>query len=66
MSVLLQIPGSKPPSFERPVILKSDTMELHLVWRTQPAVTDWGIAGGRSCIIVNDEQNQLRQVLADR
>lgn len=61
VSVLLQIPGSEPPSFERPVILKSDTMELHLVWRTQPAVTDWDAAGGRSCIIVNDQQNQFRR-----
>ena len=36
-------------------------MELHLVWRTQPAVTDWDTASGRSCIIVNDEQNQFHR-----
>ncbi len=61
ISVLLHEPGSSPVAFQRPVILKSDTMELHLAWRTQPAVTKWGVEGGPNCIIVNDEQNQLRR-----
>lgn len=61
ISVLLQIPGMTPPAFEKPVILKSDTMELRLVWRTQPAVTNWGAEGGRNCIVVNDENNQFRR-----
>jgi len=47
VSVMLQEPGSSPPAFQKPVILKSDTMELRLVWRTQPAVTNWAIDGGR-------------------
>ncbi len=61
ISVMLHVPDSSPPEFQRPVVLKSDTMELHLVWRTQPAVTNWGVEGGRNCIIVNDEQNQFRR-----
>ncbi len=61
VTVLLQEPGSTPPAFRKPVVLKSDTMELRLVWRTQPAVTKWGVAGGRNCIVVNDEMNQLRR-----
>ncbi|MCO8122018.1 FG-GAP-like repeat-containing protein [Stieleria sp. TO1_6] len=61
LSVLLQQPGSSPPSFDKPVILKSDTMEMHLVWRTQPAVTDWNVEQGPQCIIVNDENNQFRR-----
>ena len=61
VSVLLQEPGSSPPAFQKPAILKSDTMELRLVWRTQPAVTNWGVDGGRNCIIVNDEKNQFRR-----
>jgi hypothetical protein len=61
VSVLLQEPDSQPPAFQQPVILKSDTMELRLVWRTQPAVTNWGDEGGRNCIVVNDQQNQFRR-----
>ncbi|TWU20023.1 FG-GAP repeat domain-containing protein [Allorhodopirellula heiligendammensis] len=61
ISVMLHEPGSNPPAFAPPVVLKSDTMELHLVWRTQPAITNWGVADGPQCIIVNDEQNQLRR-----
>ncbi|MEZ6191286.1 MAG: hypothetical protein R3C45_08345 [Phycisphaerales bacterium] len=60
VTVLLQEPGSDPPAFEKPVVLKCDSLELHLVWRTQPAVTDWGKPGQR-CIIVNDEENYLRR-----
>lgn len=60
VTVLLQVPGSDQPAFEKPVVLKCDSLELHLVWRTQPAVTDWGKDGQR-CIIVNDEQNYLRR-----
>ena len=60
LTLLLQTPGSSPPAFDAPVPLKCDTMELHLVWRTQPAVTDWGLPGGRPCMIVNDEKNRFR------
>ncbi|MCO6044763.1 FG-GAP-like repeat-containing protein [Aeoliella sp. ICT_H6.2] len=59
VTVLLHIPGSNPPAFEKPVELKCDSLELHLVWRTQPAVTNWG-QNGRNCIVVNDENNHLR------
>lgn len=61
VSVMLQQPGSRPPAFRRPVVLKSDTMALRLVWRTQPAVTNWGVEGGRRCMVVNDEKNQFRR-----
>ncbi len=61
VSVMLHEPGSHPPAFKLPVVLKSDTMEMHLVWRTQPAVTNWGIKDGRNCIVVNDENNQFRR-----
>ncbi len=60
ISVLLQRPQTSPPAFEKPYVLRSDTMELQLVWRTQPAVTTWGQAEGRRCLVVNDEHNQLR------
>jgi hypothetical protein len=61
VSVMLHEPDSNPPAFKRPVVLKCDTMELHVVWRTQPAVTNWGIEGGRNCIVINDEHNQWRR-----
>ncbi len=61
VTVMLHEPGSAPPAFKRPVVLKNDTMEMHLVWRTQPAATNWGIEGGRNCIVVNDENNQFRR-----
>ena len=61
ITVLLHKPDTSPPAFEKPVVLKCDSLELRLVWRTQPAVTDWGKEGGGSCIIVNDENNQLRR-----
>lgn len=60
ITLLLQIPGTNPPAFEKPVILSNDGLELRLVWRTQPAVTDWG-APGQACIVVNDEENVLRR-----
>ena len=60
ITVLLQVPDTSPPAFEKPVILCSDGLELRLVWRTQPAVTDWGTPG-QACIVVNDENNVLRR-----
>ncbi|WP_432798309.1 FG-GAP repeat domain-containing protein [Poriferisphaera sp. WC338] len=60
ITVALQVPDQSELRFEEPRVLKCNGLELHLVWRTQPAVTDWN-TGKQTCIIVNDEKNQLRR-----
>ncbi len=52
-------PGS-PPVFSEPKTMYADGIQLHLAWRSQPAITDWG-GGDRICMIALDEQNLLRQ-----
>ncbi len=67
VSVLLQenptiiLDQNRIPHFAKPVILKCDTMDMRLVWRTQPAVTNWNLPNGPNCIVVNDQQNRLRR-----
>ena len=48
------------PVFSEPRPMYCDGLQLHLAWRCQPAVTDWG-TGGRLCLIALDEQNLLRR-----
>ncbi len=57
--VLLQLPTDGQPVFSEPKLMYCDTLQLHLAWRSQPAITDWG-AGCRLCMIAVDEQNLLR------
>jgi hypothetical protein len=57
--VLLQLPGSNPPAFTEPLPIYCDSINLHLPWRSRPAVTDWA-SKGQACLIANDENNQLR------
>ncbi|WP_010588058.1 FG-GAP repeat domain-containing protein [Schlesneria paludicola] len=59
--VLLQLPLNGTPKFAEPKWMYSDGIQLHLAWRCQPAVTDWGKRGGRLCVIGLDEQNLLRR-----
>lgn len=58
--VLLQEQSTGTPSFAAPKLMHCDGLQLHLVWRSQPAITDWGKADGRLCMIALDEQNLLR------
>ena len=58
--VLLQDPSTGTPTFTEPKLLYCDGLQLHLVWRSQPAVTNWGKPNGRLCMIALDEQNLLR------
>jgi len=59
--VLLQTDSQdKIPAFTAPKWLYADGLQLHLAWRSQPGVTDWGL-GKRLCLIALDEQNLLRQ-----
>lgn len=59
--VLLQIPSANgAPAFAEPKLLYCDGLQLHLAWRSQPGVTDWG-RKGKLCLIALDEQNLLRQ-----
>jgi hypothetical protein len=57
--VLLRKPDNVPPEFEAPQPLYRDGLELHLTWRTQPGVTDWG-REGQVCIVTFDEKDLLR------
>ncbi|MCA9109530.1 MAG: VCBS repeat-containing protein [Planctomycetaceae bacterium] len=56
---LQQLPGEGGPAFSEPKPLYCDGLQLHLAWRCQPAITDWG-TGGRLCMIALDEDNLLR------
>lgn len=56
-----QIPADEGIAFAEPKWMYCDGLQLHLAWRHQPAVTDWGIAGGRLCLLALDERNQLRR-----
>lgn len=58
--VMLQEPLNGVPSFSEPRLMYCDGLQLHLVWRSQPAITNWGKADGRLCMIALDEQNLLR------
>ncbi|MES2791017.1 MAG: VCBS repeat-containing protein [Planctomycetota bacterium] len=59
--VLLQVPAEKGvPAFTEPQLLYCDGLQLHLAWRSQPGITDWGTKG-KLCMIALDEQNLLRQ-----
>ena len=58
--VLLQQPSDEGPVFSEPKWMYCDGLQLHLAWRSQPAITDWG-TGGRLCLIALDEQNLLRR-----
>ncbi len=59
--VLFQLPASSNgvPAFSEPRPLYCDGLQLHLAWRSQPAITDWGL-GERLCMIALDEENLLR------
>ena len=54
------LPSDSGPAFSEPRRMYCDGLQLHLAWRCQPAVTDWGTEG-RLCIIALDEQNLLRR-----
>lgn len=56
---LQQLPSDDGPVFSEPKLMYCDGLQLHLAWRSQPAITDWG-TGGRLCMIALDEQNLLR------
>ena len=56
---ILQQPSEGSPTFHEPKLMYCDGLQLHLAWRSQPAITDWGTAG-RACMIALDEQNLLR------
>ena len=58
--VMLQKPSTQVPEFTEAKWLYCDGLQLHLVWRTQPAITKWGHQDGRVCIITLDEENRLR------
>ncbi|QDT54756.1 FG-GAP repeat protein [Caulifigura coniformis] len=58
--VLLQRPGSGPPRFTKPRPMYCDGLQLHLAWRSQPAICRWE-HGGRLGMVCLDEQNLLRQ-----
>lgn len=58
--LLLQQPSDNGPVFTEPRRMYCDGLQLHLAWRSQPAITDWG-TGGRLCMIALDEKNLLRQ-----
>ncbi len=57
---LQQIPSEGLPAFSEPRSMYCDGLQLHLAWRSQPAITDWG-GGERLSMIALDEQNLLRQ-----
>jgi len=59
-TLLWQQPSDTGPAFAEPKQMYCDGLQLHLAWRSQPAITDWGAAGGRLCMIALDEQNLLR------
>jgi len=48
------------PRFTEPRPIYCDGIDLHLAWRSQPAITDWGKPGGRLAMIALDETNRLR------
>lgn len=54
------LPSEDGPAFDEPRLMYGDGLQLHLAWRCQPAVTDWG-TGGRLCMVALDEQNLLRR-----
>ena len=54
------LPSDDGPAFSEPRPMYCDGLQLHLAWRSQPAITDWG-TGGRLCMIALDEQNLLRR-----
>ncbi|MEA1950824.1 MAG: VCBS repeat-containing protein [Planctomycetota bacterium] len=58
--LLLQQPSDAGPVFTEPKRIYCDGLQLHLAWRSQPAITDWG-TGGRLSMIVLDERNLLRR-----
>ena len=58
--VLLGQPSNGIPAFSEPKLMYCDGLQLHLAWRSQPGITDWGL-GGRLCMIALDEQNLLRR-----
>ncbi|MFK7777798.1 MAG: VCBS repeat-containing protein, partial [Gimesia sp.] len=58
--VLLQIPSDNGPTFSEPKQMYCDGLQMHLAWRTKPAITDWGTKG-RICLITLDEKNLLRR-----
>ncbi|QDT94247.1 FG-GAP repeat domain-containing protein [Gimesia algae] len=58
--LLLQEPSGTAIAFSEPKPLYCDGLQMHLAWRSQPAITDWGIQD-RLCLIALDEQNLLRQ-----
>lgn len=62
MLFLRQIPADDGPAFAPPEWMYCDGLQLHLAWRSQPAITDWGAGpAGRLCLIALDEQNLLRR-----
>lgn len=58
--LLLQEPSEGGPVFSEPKWMYCDGLQLHLAWRSRPAITDWG-TGGRICLIALDEKNLLRR-----
>ncbi|MCA9016510.1 MAG: VCBS repeat-containing protein, partial [Planctomycetaceae bacterium] len=58
--VLLQKPSTTRPVFSEPKYIYCDGLQMHLAWRTQPAITNWGTPD-RICLIALDENNLLRQ-----
>lgn len=58
--LILQESSDAGIAFSEPKPLYCDGLQMHLAWRSQPAITDWGTPG-RLCLIALDEQNLLRQ-----
>lgn len=58
--VLLQKPSDSGPTFSEPRHMYCDGLQMHLAWRCQPGITDWG-SNNRLCLIALDEKNLLRQ-----
>jgi hypothetical protein len=54
------LPSDNGPAFSEPRRMYCDGLQLHLAWRCQPAITDWGTEGPL-CMIALDEQNLLRR-----
>ncbi|MBX3437168.1 MAG: VCBS repeat-containing protein [Planctomycetaceae bacterium] len=53
-----QVPSETGSAFAEPQLMYCDGLQLHLAWRSQPGITNWG--RDRLCLIALDEQNLLR------
>ena len=54
------LPSDDGPAFSEPRPMYCDGLRLHLAWRSQPAITNWGNEDPL-CMIALDEQNLLRR-----